>query len=72
MFSLTIGVALIALGVCLMVDVRGVAGRIYDFYASFMNPGNATRGTIRVVGVFMTLVGVVWVVGPLNGTWFSR
>ncbi|GED85531.1 hypothetical protein ACWCRF_26520 [Streptomyces sp. NPDC002405] len=62
MFSLIIGIALIAFGVCLIADLGGIATRIHAFFTSFMNPGQATTGTIRLVGVFAALVGVVWVV----------
>ncbi|MFD8910907.1 hypothetical protein [Streptomyces sp. NPDC059575] len=59
--GLVVGVAFIVFGVCLIADMSGVARRIHDFYASFMDPGRATPNTIRVVGVFVTLVGVGWV-----------
>ncbi|MER8027994.1 hypothetical protein ABTZ78_03310 [Streptomyces bauhiniae] len=61
MASLIAGLAFMVFGVCLVADFSGVARRIYDFYASFMNPGRATPKTIRLVGVFITLVGVGWV-----------
>ncbi|MEW2132268.1 hypothetical protein [Streptomyces sp. NPDC005435] len=59
--GLVVGPVLLVFGVCLVGDFCGVARRIHAFYASFMNPGRATPNTIRLVGVFFTLVGAGWV-----------
>ncbi|WP_112466700.1 hypothetical protein [Streptomyces triticisoli] len=62
MFSLIAGILLIAFGVCLVGDIGKTATRIHAFFTSFMNPGYATTGTIRLGGVFAALVGAGWVV----------
>jgi hypothetical protein len=61
-FSLIVGILLIAFGACLIGDLGKIATRIYAFFTSIMNPGYATTGTIRLVGVFTALVGAGWVV----------
>lgn len=66
MFLLVFGIALVGFGICLIGNVRGIASRIYDFYESFMNPGRATVNTLRLVGVFMTLVGIGWVAASFS------
>lgn len=38
-----------------------VAAKSYNCYASFMDPRNATVTTIRLVDVFVTLLGMGWV-----------
>ena len=35
------------------------------FFASFMDPGRATAGTFRLVGVFAIPVGAMWIVASL-------
>ncbi|MEU3901977.1 hypothetical protein [Streptomyces sp. NPDC045251] len=66
MFLLMAGLVLIGFGVCLIVNVKKIAYRIFDFYASFMNTGRATRTTFRYVGVGGVLVGVIWVVASFS------
>ncbi|MEU6184102.1 hypothetical protein [Streptomyces coeruleorubidus] len=65
MFGLAVGTAMIVFGVLLIGDFGKAATRIYDFFASFMDPGRATAGTFRLVGVFAILVGAVWAVTSL-------
>lgn len=61
MFNLTVGILLIILGACLIGDFGGITSRLYAFFADFMNPGRATAGTFRLVGLFGVLLGVGWV-----------
>lgn len=61
MFSLIVGILLIVFGVCLIGDFGRTATRLYAFFVNFMNPGRATAGTFRLVGVFAVLLGVGWV-----------
>ncbi|ULR52279.1 hypothetical protein [Streptomyces deccanensis] len=61
MFSLIIGILLIIFGVCLVGDFGRIATRLYTFFADFMNPGRATAGTFRLVGLFAILLGIGWV-----------
>lgn len=63
---LMFGISLIGFGICLIADVGSVAHRIFDFYASLMNPGRATAKAIRVVGIFGVLVGSIWVAASLS------
>ncbi|MEU0476903.1 hypothetical protein [Streptomyces olivaceus] len=60
------GLVLIGFGVCLIANVREVAYRIFDFYASFMNTGRATREAFRYVGIGGVLVGVLWVAASFS------
>ncbi|MFC8008190.1 hypothetical protein ACFUMJ_05230 [Streptomyces olivaceus] len=66
MFLLIVGLVLIGFGVCLIANVREIAYRIFDFYASFMNTGRATRETFRYVGIGGVLVGVIWVAASFS------
>ncbi|MES5819773.1 hypothetical protein [Streptomyces sp. RG80] len=66
MIPLIFGVSLIGFGICLIADLGGVAHRIFDFYASFMNPGRATVNAFRLVGVFGVLVGSMWVAASFS------
>jgi len=65
MLSLAVGIALTIFGVLLIGDFGKIATRIYDFFASFMDPGRATAGTFRLVGVFAIPVGAMWIVASL-------
>lgn len=62
MFGLAVGIVITVFGVLLIVDFGKIATRIYDFFTSFMDPGRATAGTFRLVGVFAILVGAMWIV----------
>lgn len=66
MFLLIFGISLIGFGICLIADAGGVAHRMFDFYASFMNPGRATANTFRLVGIFGVLVGSIWVAASFS------
>ncbi|MFE0865941.1 hypothetical protein [Streptomyces rochei] len=66
LFLLIAGLTLIGFGVSLIVNVREIAYRIFDFYAPFMNAGRATRETFRYVGIGGVLVGVLWVAASFS------
>lgn len=66
MFLLIFGIILIGFGACLIGNVAGVAHRIFDFYASFMNTGRATPNTFRMVGFFGLLVGSIWIAASFS------
>ncbi len=66
MFLLIVGMALIGFGVCLIGNVGGVAHRLFDFYASFMNTGRATPSIFRYVGIGGVLVGSLWVAASFS------
>ncbi|WP_328687890.1 hypothetical protein OHA74_54235 [Streptomyces phaeochromogenes] len=65
MFGMIFGILLILFGVCLIGDFGRIATRLYTFFADFMNPGRATAGTFRIVGIFAVLVGSGWVATSL-------
>jgi hypothetical protein len=65
LISAIVGVLLVALGTLVVGNFGRVATRIYNFYTSFMAPGHATVGTVRLVGIFFIAVGSGWVVTSL-------
>ncbi|MFC8869394.1 hypothetical protein ACFUAC_17330 [Streptomyces sp. NPDC057148] len=66
MFLLIAGLVLIGFGVCLIANVKEIAYRTFDFYASFMNAERATREIFRYVGIGSVLVGVLWVAASFS------
>jgi hypothetical protein len=60
-FGLIFGIILILFGLCLIADVGKVATGLFTFFDDFMDPGRATVGTFRLVGMFAVLLGAGWV-----------
>lgn len=61
MLSTLVGAAFLLFGVSLLGNFWNVAGRIFERVSDFVNVGVATVNTFRMIGVFVVLIGMLWV-----------
>lgn len=60
MLSTLVGAAFLLFGVSLLGNFWNVAGRIFERVSDFVNDGVTTVNTVRLIGVFIVIIGVAW------------
>lgn len=70
MLSTLVGLLLLLLGASLLGNFWNLAGGLFDRVSDFLNPGAATPNTFRASGVFVVLIGMVWVASGLRETFW--
>ncbi|MFH9832246.1 hypothetical protein ACH4NC_13120 [Streptomyces sp. NPDC017201] len=56
-----VGTAFIFIGALLLGNLWNVAGKIFELVSDFVNVGIATVNTLRAAGVFVVIIGMIWV-----------
>lgn len=66
MLSTLVGASLLLFGVSLLGNFWNLAGGLLERVSDFMEPGPATVNTFRAIGVFVVLIGMIWVASGLR------
>lgn len=66
MLSTLVGASLLLFGVSLLGNFWNLAGGLFERVSDFMEPGPATVNTCRAIGVFVVLIGMIWVASGLR------
>lgn len=67
MLSTLVGAAFLLFGVSLIGNFWNVAGRIFERVSDFVNDGFATVNTVRLIGIFVVIIGVAWGAKGMRG-----